>query len=65
MVLTKFELELMEGALREKVHALEAYVRWVDDRPLLPNVDAAIGRINEEIKAVIGLQLKVMEERQK
>jgi hypothetical protein len=61
---TQRELELVIAALNEQRQGLEGYLRWVDDRPMLPSTEIAIARIKAECRELITLQVKLIKEKQ-
>ena len=55
------ELELVHGALMDWAKSLGTYRQWVDDRPALPTVEAALGRIDAEVLETRKLSLRIYE----
>lgn len=62
---TPYELELLQGALKEKREGFYRYIDWIDDRPQLPDRSIAIANVKAECKAILSLEVKISQERQK
>lgn len=59
MEFTKRELELIRGALVDRATDLERYISWVNDRPMLPSKEQAIGTVHAEARETRSLAMKI------
>jgi hypothetical protein len=53
------ELELIKSALAERADSLTQYVSWVNDKPMLPSKEQAIGNVRAEVLETRKLALKI------
>lgn len=57
--LNEREVEIIRVALHERRRALNEYVRWIDDRPMLPERAKAIETVRSESLEVFNLSVKL------
>lgn len=63
--LNEHERQILIDSLREQRHGLEGYVRWIDDRPMLPDREAAIENIYAQTREYLSLAIRLMDGRKK
>lgn len=52
---------MIRQALYEHRYSLDAYIKWIDNRPLLPDREVAINVIKQEISLIVNLEIKLLE----
>ncbi len=60
-----YELDMIKVGLINQVDSLSTYIDWVNDKPMLPNIEVAINNIKEEIFNYRNLIIKVYDEQRK
>lgn len=55
------DLAVIRDALHENADALEGYVRWINDRPMLPEREKAIATVKADVKEAHSLWMRLCE----
>lgn len=55
------ELIIIHNSLVNYIEGLRSYIKWIEDRPQLPEREVAIGNLRNDIKNLIDLDKKIYE----